>query len=128
MKSSHHFFIAHEAMVSLTSVSSLTSPVHSVPSTAARGLLPINKPNAAGFPEATGWTSQEGAEVCCHESPGCALANSWLLWELPLLPAPERMNLSDFLPVIQLILTGLKSLRLSEVRFLLVCLQRSHQV
>lgn len=37
-------------------------PLSPVPST-AQELLHINKPDAAGFPEATGWTAKEGTEV-----------------------------------------------------------------
>lgn len=49
-------------MVSFTSICSLTSLLHPVPS-AVPELLHTNKPTAAGSPEATGWTTEEGTEV-----------------------------------------------------------------
>lgn len=75
MKSSHHFFMVCEAAVlqlsgagnvetvSFALVSSLTvAPLPPFPSTAPEQLH-INKPSAAGLPEATGWTTKEGTEV-----------------------------------------------------------------
>lgn len=47
-------------MVSCTSICSLTSLLHPVPSAAPK-LLHTNKRSAAGSPEATGWTTEEGA-------------------------------------------------------------------
>lgn len=38
-------------------------PLHPNPSAAAPELLRINKPNAARFPEAAGWTTREGTVV-----------------------------------------------------------------
>lgn len=49
-------------MVSLTSVSSMTSLLYLVPSV-VWALLHVNKPNAAEFPKAAGWTTKEGTEV-----------------------------------------------------------------
>lgn len=50
-------------MISFTSCSSLTSPLHPVPCAAAPELLHTNKREAAGFPEATGWATKGDASV-----------------------------------------------------------------